>query len=103
MIMTSRRPDGMILALVLGLALVLAAFGGIAMLLSRSAYHEVDALQSYLDAVSIGESALAEVMARLSSTAWGDRWFRSAADVQLDVPAGRGTYDRLVRDGPAVA
>lgn len=90
--------SGATLALILCIVLVMAAFGEIVFLLSRSAYREVDLLNGHLRAMGVADSAFAEIIARLSATPWSKRWFRDGADVQLDVPLAGGSYDSMIRE-----
>ena len=87
--------------MVIGLLLTLACFGGVVILLSHSAYREVDVLDAHLRALAVGEAAFSEIVTRLSATSWPERWFRGAPDVQFDVPIAGGTYESLLRDAVA--
>src|ERR1043166_2380630 len=100
---TRSRRAGSALALLLGLIMVLSAFGGIVQLLSHGAYKEVDEVNNHLRAVGVGEVCFAEIIARLSTAPWGQRGFRGGPEVRTGLSAIGGSYGYLLRDTPAPA
>lgn len=98
-----RERRGVALALVLGLLVVLGAFGAVLRVLTQSASREVDVVNAHLQAIAVAEVGFASTVARLTGAPWSERWFRDAPDVQVDVPASGGTYTLLIRDTPQPA
>lgn len=84
--------------MVLALLLVLLAFGLILKGLSSSAYREVDVINQHLRAVSVGESTFAQVVSRLSTLSWSERWFKGGADFQADMPIAGGYASYVIQD-----
>lgn len=93
----------MALVLVLSLIMVLGAFGYILSRLSASARREVDVLGGHFRALSVADAAYAEVISRLSSTGWENRWFKGAPEVRDNVQAAGGSYTYVLRDVPGQA
>lgn len=96
--MRARR--GVALAIVLGVLIVLGAFGAVLRVLTQSASKEVDVVNAHLQAIAVAEVGFSTTVARLTSAPWSERWFRGAPDVQVDVPASGGTYTLMIRDTP---
>ena len=91
---------GTVIVIVLGLIMVLAAFGAILKGLSASANREVDIVSDQTRAIGIGESVFSEVVARLTVTPWSARWFRTGADIQLDQSVPGGYYSYVLQNSP---
>lgn len=99
----ANRRHGMALVLVLAIALVLSAFGFILSKLSAGARREVDVLTGHFRALSVADAAYAEVISRLSSTGWENRWFKNAPEIRENVQAAGGQFSYLLRDVPGGA
>jgi len=92
------RRRGIILAVILGVVTVLLVFAGLLCVLSQGASREVDVISGHVQAISVGETAFAEIVARLVVLPWGQRWFRTGPDVQRDHQTEGGTYSYLIQD-----
>ena len=92
----------MALVMALALILVLGAFGFIVTRLTSGARREVDVLGGHLRALSVADACYAEVISRLSTTGWQNRWFRGAPDVRANVIAAGGQYSYVLRDTPGL-
>lgn len=90
----------MALVLVLSIIMVLGAFGYILSKLSAGARREVDVLGGHFRALSVADAAYAEVISRLSSTGWENRWFKGAPEVRSNVQAAGGSFSYVLRDVP---
>ena len=94
------RRHGVALVLVLSIVMVLGAFGFILSRLSAGARREVDVLTGHFRALSVADAAYAEVISRLSSTGWENRWFKGTPEVRTNVAAAGGNYSYVLRDVP---
>lgn len=93
----------MALWLVFSILLLLMTFGGMLRLMLHGATVEVDALADHLQAVAAAEEAYANVVARLSRTAWDRRWFQAGPEIVEDVAVSSGgSYSYVLRDAPVV-
>lgn len=87
-------PIALAIVVVLGLAVV-AVF-----VMRRASYRSLDFIDSYLGAVSVGEAAHIDVVARLESAPWEERFFRGAP-AAAEKAWGPGSYEYLVADADA--
>ena len=94
------RSRGTALAIVLGLIMVLLAFGALLKVMTGGAHREVGTLSGHLRAVAVGEAAFAEIVARLASDGWPARWFAGGPAVETDRPTAGGRYSYVIRDVP---
>jgi len=88
----------MAIFVVLAVVFLLAFLAGVVTIFTSSAFREVDVLHGYLRAVSIGECAFSELLARLSTVPWCRRWFKGAPDLKYNLSLGDGSYSYLLRD-----
>lgn len=88
---------GIVLPVTLAIAVLLGIMGGSVWMLSRQTYREVEKLDGFLRAVSVGEACFSHLMQRLESKPWEERWFKTEPD-QGSGSWLDGTYEYLISD-----
>jgi hypothetical protein len=91
---------GVVLPIALAIVVVLALSVLAVFVMRKASYKSLDYIDSYLGAVSVGEAAHTDVVSRLESASWEQRFFKDGPKTG-DKAWGPGTYEYIVADADA--
>src|SRR5579862_5609788 len=83
-----RSGSALVIALAIGLLLAVQIY--IVMVYSSGGYRHTEKVNGHLRAIFVGESALSQLVARMRSAPWEQRWF-AGGPVQTSLFVGGGT------------
>jgi hypothetical protein len=90
------RPAGSALVIVLALGLLVGIQIYIVMVYTSGSFRHTEKVTAHVRAIFVGESAFAQILARLRSGRWEDRWFKGGPALESDRPLAGGTYSSYV-------